>query len=109
MDQFTKTIKPNIKSMKLLVLKNLKLNLKTYQYPYQTGLTHFFNLRIMCLCLGRALRRHCDFSKDTYYFLDDLQELENEANFTYKFNSELKITSNGQKIKDRLSSPNSDD
>ena len=34
----------------------------------------FFNLRIMCQALGRALRRHCDFSKDTFNFLDEMRE-----------------------------------
>lgn len=32
----------------------------------------FFNLRIMCHCLGRAMRRHCDFSQDTLWFLDEV-------------------------------------
>ena len=40
----------------------------------------FFNLRIMCMCLGKAMKRHIDFSKGTglmghnkvYWFLDEL-------------------------------------
>ena len=40
----------------------------------------FFNLRIMCHCLGKAMKRHIDFSKGSglmehnkiYWFLDEL-------------------------------------
>jgi hypothetical protein len=57
----------------------------------------FFNLRIMCHCLGRAMRRHCDFSKDTNWFLDEIKEINkaqdpnhstataDELDFSYKF------------------------
>ena len=64
----------------------------------------FFNLRIMCQCLGRALRRHCEFSKDTYWFLDELKENDEleESGFSYKFNSELKITATEEKIRERI-------
>ena len=64
----------------------------------------FFNLRIMCQALGRALRRHCDFSKDIYNFLDEMKEGDDleQSNFSYKFNEKLKITSTGEKIRERL-------
>ena len=32
----------------------------------------FFNLRIMCDCLGMAIKRHIDFSQNKYWFLDEL-------------------------------------
>ena len=35
----------------------------------------FFNLRIMCSCLGKAIRRHIDFSKNDNWFLDELTEM----------------------------------
>jgi len=31
----------------------------------------FFNLRIICDCLGMAMKRHIDFSEGEYWFLDD--------------------------------------
>ena len=34
----------------------------------------FFNLRIMCHCLGKAMKRHIDFSLGVHWFLDELQE-----------------------------------
>ena len=44
----------------------------------------FFNLRIICDCLGRAIRRHIDFSQPTLngeevtcWFLDELHEAKN--------------------------------
>ena len=75
----------------------------------------FFNIRIMCDCLGRAMRRHMDFSQG-HWFLDELNEAKkkrkmelraqrkaaestnieesttsNATAFTYKFKDELKI------------------
>ena len=51
----------------------------------------FFNLRIMCHCLGIAMRRHLDFSRG-FWFLDDLtKETEEPANFSYKFKKDLKL------------------
>lgn len=34
----------------------------------------FFNLRIMCHCLGKAMKRHIDFSNGEHWFLDELHE-----------------------------------
>jgi len=51
----------------------------------------------MCHCLGRAMRRHCDFSQDTNWFLDEIKEINkaqdpnhstataDELDFSYKF------------------------
>jgi hypothetical protein len=81
-----------------LIDKESKHDAMLYGYSFNSkqvaqGPT-FFNLRIMCHCLGRALRRHCDFSRDVYNFLDELKEGEDleESHFSYKFNDELKIT-----------------
>lgn len=30
----------------------------------------FFNLRLICDCLGRALRRHIEYSQGVFWFLD---------------------------------------
>lgn len=36
----------------------------------------------MCHCLGAAIKRHVDFSRNTYWFLDELNEAkENEKAF----------------------------
>ena len=32
----------------------------------------FFNLRLICDCIGRALRRHIDYSHSEFWFLDEL-------------------------------------
>jgi hypothetical protein len=32
----------------------------------------------MCNCLGKAIRRHIDFSKSIYWFLDELNEVKKE-------------------------------
>ena len=34
----------------------------------------FFNLRIMCHCLGKAIKCHTEFSRQTHWFLDDLND-----------------------------------
>jgi len=78
----------------------------------------FFNIRIICDCLGRAIRRHIDFSQGRS-FLDELNEAKKERKvlkkqmaeitnkkdpsledsgcsnvtaFSYQFKDELKIT-----------------
>jgi hypothetical protein len=65
----------------------------------------------MCQALGRALRRHCDFSKDTFNFLDEMKEGDDleQSNFSYKFNEQLKVTSTGEKIRERMAGEHSDD
>jgi len=81
----------------------------------------FFNIRIICDCVGRAIRRHMDFSKG-HWFLDELNEAKkqrkrelraqrqgaeptnieesgnsNATAFTYQFKEELKIKTTGNK------------
>jgi hypothetical protein len=38
----------------------------------------FFNVRIICDCLGKALRRHIDFSQNEFWFLDELHKAKKE-------------------------------
>ena len=33
----------------------------------------FLNLSVMCECLGRAIKKHLEFSKGTYIFLEDIK------------------------------------
>lgn len=57
----------------------------------------FLNLKAMCFCLAKAILRHLEFSRGTFLFLEDLRKQEEEAvEFSYKFNSNLKIGSKPQ-------------
>lgn len=38
----------------------------------------FFNLRLICDCLGRALRRHIEYSQGVFWFLDQLKDAKKE-------------------------------
>lgn len=38
----------------------------------------FFNLRLICDCLGKALRRHIEYSQGVFWFLDELKEAKKE-------------------------------
>jgi hypothetical protein len=38
----------------------------------------FFNLRIMCDCLGKAIRRHIDYSESELWFIDDKLDLKKQ-------------------------------
>jgi len=78
----------------------------------------FFNMRIICDCLGKAIRRHIDFSEGEYWFLDDKKEAKKEikhqmqnldladsadsgiTQFSYQFKEELKIKEKSDKNKE---------
>lgn len=73
----------------------------------------FFNVRIVCDCLGKAIKRHIDFSQKEYWFLDELNQAKKEKKallkqledsdaleesgtsaataFSYQFKDDLKI------------------
>ena len=38
----------------------------------------FFNVRIICECLGKAIKRHIIFSQNKYWFLDELNKAKKE-------------------------------
>jgi len=44
----------------------------------------FFNLRLICDCLGRAIRRHIDYSQGIHWFLDELKEAKKERKILKK-------------------------
>lgn len=54
----------------------------------------FLNLRFVCRCLGKAIKKHLDFSRDIYFFLDDLQRAieDEDMEFSYQFKKELKLS-----------------
>ena len=50
----------------------------------------FVDLKVMCKCLARAIKKHLEFSKG-FLFLEDLQKEQDELKFSYKFNKNLKL------------------
>ena len=59
----------------------------------------FLDLKVMCQCLARAIKKHLSFSKDTYLFLEDLQADDAKAlEFSYKFKRDLKLTDKGREV-----------
>ena len=75
---------------------------KRYGYSFNSKQVaqgpHFFNLRTMCECFGRALAKHVDFSETdgTARWLLD----EDDKQFSYAFKDDLKITTDLQKAKE---------
>ncbi len=55
----------------------------------------FLNLDVMCRCLAKAVKKHLDYSKGKFLFIEDLQEESDrlQADFSYKFNTNLKFPS----------------
>jgi len=47
----------------------------------------FFNLRIICDCLGKAIRRHIDYSEGELWFLDDKLDLKRQRRRAAKVNA----------------------
>jgi len=54
------------------------------------------NLRFMCHCLARAIKRHIDFGKGEHWFLQDLQAEADDIDleFSYQLPPDLKLTLN---------------
>ena len=61
----------------------------------------FMNLRFMCHCLARAIKRHIDFSNGELWFLQDLQARQEDTDleFTYKLPPDLKLTLNPRGVR----------
>ena len=58
---------------------------------------HFFNLRSMCECFGRAVHRHITFAEesgDVKWLID-----EDAASFSYAFKDDLKVTTDLEKAR----------
>ena len=49
------------------------------------------NLRFMCHCLARAIKKHLDFNPNDEHFLQDI-ETDIRNDFTYNFSRDLKLT-----------------
>ena len=71
----------------------------------------FINLRFMCHCLARAIKRHIDFSKGEHWFLQDLQaEADNiDLEFSYQLPADLKLTLNPYGVRVTGSDDDDDD
>lgn len=70
----------------------------------------FINLRFMCHCLARAIKRHLDFSKGKHWFLQDLQAEADDIDleFSYQLPPDLKLTLNPNGIRVRDSDDEDD-
>ena len=62
----------------------------------------FMNLRFMCHCLAKAIKRHLEFSQGTHWFLQDLQMSKDQTDleFSYQMPSDLKLTLNPKHFSD---------
>ena len=69
----------------------------------------FINLRFMCHCLARAIKRHLEFSKGEHWFLQDLQQEQDDIDleFSYQLPPDLKLTLNPKGV--RISSEDDED
>lgn len=45
----------------------------------------FMNLRFMCHCLARAIKRHLEFSQGDHWFLQDLQKDEDDVDLEFSY------------------------
>ena len=61
----------------------------------------FMNLRFMCHCLARAIKRHIDFGKGEHWFLQDLQAESDDIDleFSYQLPPNLKLTLNPKGVR----------
>lgn len=62
----------------------------------------FMNLRFMCHCLARAIKKHLEFSRGEHWFLQDLQKEQDDIDleFSYQLPADLRLTLNprGEKV-----------
>ena len=88
-----------------LIDKSEKLNAKEYGYSFGSKKVAmgpgFVNLRFLCHCLARAIKRHIDFSQGTHWFLQDLQKEEevDDLEFSYKLPADLRLTLNPKGVR----------
>ena len=101
-----------------LLPRDQQLQALQYGHSFNSKKVHqgptFFNLRLMCVCVGRAIHRHIEFSRGANggdnWLLDDLkadqqrESINNTASskpdqmdFTYNFKEQLKITTTPSK------------
>ena len=97
-----------------LLGKDQAIGAKNYGFSFNSKKMaqgpHFFNLRIMCHCLGKALKRHIEFSMGEFWFLDELNSYKEQLDasvdrldFSYNFKSDLKIPTDPKKLQERES------
>ena len=88
-----------------LIDKTEKLNAKEYGYSFGSKKVAmgpgFVNLRFLCHCLARAIKRHVEFSQGTHWFLQDLQKEEevDDLEFSYKLPADLRLTLNPKGVR----------
>lgn len=80
-----------------LLEKDEKNTAKEYGFSFGSKKVNmgpaFLNLDLMCRCLAKAVKKHLDYSKGKFLFLEDLQEESDRLQFSYKFNPNLKFPS----------------
>ena len=65
------------------------------------------NLRFMCHCLARAVKKHLDFNPNDEHFLQDI-ETDTRYDFTYNFAKDLKLTLHPESDQFQVESANID-
>lgn len=88
-----------------LLDKSEKCNARDYGYSFGSKKVAmgpgFINLRFMCHCLARAIKRHLEFSKGEHWFLQDLQQEQDDVDleFSYQLPPDLKLTLNPKGVR----------
>lgn len=88
-----------------LLDKQDKIDARDYGYSFGSKKVAmgpgFINLRFMCHCLARAIKRHLDFSRGEHWFLQDLQQEEDniDLEFSYQLPPDLKLTLNPKGVR----------
>ena len=86
--------------------KTEKMTAKEYGYSFGSKKVAmgpgFMNLRFMCHCLARAIKKHLEFSRGEHWFLQDLQKEQDDIDleFSYQLPPDLRLTLNprGEKM-----------
>ena len=88
-----------------MIDKEEKLQAREYGYSFGSKKVAmgpgFINLRFMCHCLARAIKRHLEFSKGEHWFLQDLQQEmdDTDLEFSYQLPPDLKLTLNPKGVR----------
>ena len=72
-----------------LLDKNEKFSARDYGYSFGSKKVAmgpgFINLRFMCHCLARAIKRHLEFSKGEHWFPQDLQQEQDDVDLEFSY------------------------
>lgn len=72
-----------------LLDKSEKFSARDYGYSFGSKKVAmgpgFINLRFMCHCLARAIKRHLEFSRGEHWFLQDLQQEQDDVDLEFSY------------------------